>query len=116
MTGVQTCALPILPGTAGFISKWYFVLAAVEQQSWLIALVILLGSLLAVVYMWKIVEVMFLRPASDTVASVKEAPVSLLIPMWVLVIANIYFGFNTELTVNVADSAAKLLGVAAYHE
>jgi multicomponent Na+:H+ antiporter subunit D len=105
-----------IPGTAGFISKWYFVLAAVEQQSWLIALVILLGSLLAVVYMWKIVEVMFLRPASDSAASVKEAPASLLIPMWVLVIANIYFGFNTELTVNVADSAARLLGVAAYHE
>jgi len=105
-----------IPGTAGFISKWYFMLAALEQQSWLIALVILLGSLLTVIYMWKIVEVMFLRPASDTVASVKEAPVSLLIPMWVLVIANIYFGFNTELTVNVADSAAKLLGVAAYHE
>ncbi len=105
-----------IPGTAGFISKWYFMLAALEQQSWLIALVILLGSLLAVVYMWKIVEVMFLRPASDNVASVKEAPVSLLIPMWVLVIANIYFGFYTELTVNVADSAARLLGVAAYHE
>jgi multicomponent Na+:H+ antiporter subunit D len=105
-----------IPGTAGFISKWYFMLAALEQQSWLIALVILLGSLLAVVYMWKIVEVMFLRPASDNVASVKEAPASLLIPMWVLVIANIYFGFNTELTVNVADSAARLLGVAAYHE
>jgi multicomponent Na+:H+ antiporter subunit D len=105
-----------IPGTAGFISKWYFMLAALEQQSWLIALVILLGSLLAVVYMWKIIEVMFLRPASDNVASVKEAPASLLIPMWVLVIANIYFGFNTELTVNVADSAARLLGVAAYHE
>ncbi len=105
-----------IPGTAGFISKWYFVRAALEQQSWFIALVILLGSLLAVVYMWKIVEVMFLRPVSDTALSVKEAPILLLIPMWVLVIANIYFGINTELTVNVADSAARLLGVAAYHE
>ena len=105
-----------IPGTAGFISKWYFVRAALEQQSWLIALVILLGSLLAVVYMWKIVEVMFLRPLSATAASVKEAPISLLIPMWVLVMANIYFGFNTELTVNVADSAARLIGVAPYHE
>ena len=105
-----------IPGTAGFISKWYFVLAALEHQSWLIALVILLGSLLAVVYMWKIVEVMFFRPVPDSAQAVKEAPVSLLVPMWVLVIANIYFGFNTELTVNVADSAARLLGVAAYHE
>jgi hypothetical protein len=36
--------------------------------------------------------------------------------MWVLVIANVYFGINTELTVNVADTAASLLGVAAHHE
>ena len=105
-----------IPGTAGFISKWYFMLAALEQQSWLIALVILLGSLLAVVYMWKIVEIMLLQPATASPGSVKEAPVLLLIPMWILVIANIYFGFNTELTVNVADTAARLLGVAAYHE
>ncbi|NOQ69503.1 MAG: monovalent cation/H+ antiporter subunit D family protein, partial [Gammaproteobacteria bacterium] len=42
-----------IPGTAGFISKWYFVLAALEQQSWLIALVIILGSLLSVVYIWR---------------------------------------------------------------
>ena len=56
-----------IPGTAGFISKWYLVLAAIEQQSWLITLVILLGSLLAVIYMWKIVEVMFFRPASDSI-------------------------------------------------
>jgi multicomponent Na+:H+ antiporter subunit D len=105
-----------IPGTAGFISKWYFVLAALEQQSWLIALVILLGSLLAVIYMWKMFEVMYLRPVTDTGSTVKEVPVSLLVPMWLLVIANLYFGFNTELTVGVADSAARLLGVAAYHE
>jgi hypothetical protein len=36
--------------------------------------------------------------------------------MWALVIANISFGINTDLTVNVADTAAKLLGIAAYHE
>jgi len=105
-----------IPGTAGFISKWYFVLAAIEQQSWFIALVILLGSLLSVVYMWKIIEVMFFRPTTDTGLQVNEAPLSLLIPMWVLVFANIYFGFNTELTVNVAETAVNLLGVTAGHE
>ncbi len=105
-----------IPGTAGFISKWYFMLAALERQSWIIALVVVLGSLLAFVYMWKIIEIMFLQPATASAEPVKEAPVSLLIPMWLLVIANIYFGINTELTVNVADTAARLLGVAAYHE
>ena len=101
-----------IPGTAGFISKWYLVLAAIEQQAWLITLVILLGSLLAVIYIWKLVETMFFRPQSTSVPAVKEAPVSLLIPMWILVIANIYFGINTELTVNIADTAVSILGVA----
>jgi multicomponent Na+:H+ antiporter subunit D len=105
-----------IPGTAGFISKWYFVLAALEQQFWLITLVVLLGSLLSVVYIWRIVEVMFFRPATDTGLSVNEAPLSLLIPMWTLVLANIYFGINTELTVNAAETAVKILGVSAYHE
>ena len=110
-----------IPGTAGFISKWYFVLAALEQQYWFVALVILLGSLLSMVYMWKIIEVLFFRPATDTGLQeaglqVQEAPVSLLIPMWTLVLANIYFGINTELTVGVAETAVELLGVTAGHE
>jgi multicomponent Na+:H+ antiporter subunit D len=105
-----------IPGTAGFISKWYFVLAAIEHESWLLVLVILLGSLLALIYVWRIVELMFLRPLPDTARTINEAPVSLLIPMWVLVIANIYFGFNTDLTVGVAETATRLLGVSAYHD
>jgi multicomponent Na+:H+ antiporter subunit D len=105
-----------VPGTAGFISKWYLVLAALEQQSWLIALVVLLGSLLSVVYIWKLVEVLLFNPVTDSGAAVKEAPVFLLVPLWILVLANIYFGFNTELTVSVADTATRLLGVTAYHE
>ncbi|NNJ96277.1 MAG: monovalent cation/H+ antiporter subunit D family protein [Gammaproteobacteria bacterium] len=102
-----------IPGTAGFISKWYLVLAALEQQSWLITGVILLGSLLAVIYVWKIVEIMFFRPVPETVIEVREAPASLLIPTWVLVSANLFFGFNTELTVDVAGTAVRLLGVTA---
>ena len=102
-----------IPGTAGFISKWYLVRAALEQQSWLITLVILLGSLLAVIYVWKIIEIMFFRPQSNSAVAVQEAPVSLLVPMWILVLANIYFGINTDLTVNIADTAVGLLGVSA---
>jgi multicomponent Na+:H+ antiporter subunit D len=98
-----------VPGTAGFISKWYLVLAALEQQAWLVAVVILMGSLIAVIYMWKLVEVLFFRPAAQVDSAVQEAPLSLLIPMWLLVIANIYFGLNTQLTVDVAQTAVQLL-------
>ena len=102
-----------LPGTAGFISKWYLVLAALEQQAWLIVVVILGGSLLAVIYMWKMVETLFFAPATETNSEVKEAPLSLLVPTWLLVLANIYFGVHTELTVNVARQAVQMLEVIA---
>lgn len=101
-----------VPGTAGFISKWYLVLAAIEKQNWLIVGVILIGSLLAVAYVWKIIEVLYFKTTDEFEhkhVTVKEAPLLMLIPMWVLVLANVYFGFNTELTVGTAEQAVKLL-------
>ena len=102
-----------VPGTAGFISKWYLVLAALEQEAWISAAVILIGSLLAVVYVGKLIEALYFKPAAETITAVKEAPILLLAPTWVLVIANIYFGLNTELTVGVAERAVQMLGVTA---
>jgi len=98
-----------VPGTAGFISKWYLVLAAIEQQNWLIVAVILIGSLLAVIYVWKLIEALYFRTAAEPVNNIKEAPLMLLVPTWILVIANIYFGLDTELTVGTAEVAVKLL-------
>jgi len=99
-----------VPGTAGFISKWYLILAALEQQAWLSVAAILVGSLLAVIYMGKLVEALYFKPVSDTNREVQEAPLFLLLPLGVLVFANIYFGLNTDLTVGVAETAAQVLG------
>lgn len=98
-----------VPGTAGFISKWYLVIAALEQQAWIAVIIILVGSLLAVLYVGKIIEALYFKQVSDTARSVKEAPLMLLIPTWILVLANIYFGFSTELTVGTAEQAVQLL-------
>ena len=98
-----------VPGTAGFISKWYLVTAALEQQAWISVAVILLGSLLAVVYVGKVIEALYFKPVTDTNKTVTEAPILLLVPTWALVLANLYFGLNTELTVGVAEQAAAAL-------
>ncbi len=102
-----------VPGTAGFISKWYLVLAALEQQAWISVVVILTGSLLAMVYMGKVIEALYFKPVTETNIVVKEAPMLLLTPTWILVIANIYFGLDAEFTVGVAEHAARALGVVA---
>ena len=46
--------------------------------------------------------------------TVSEAPMSLLIPTWILVLANLYFGIDAKLTSGVAIKAAEmLLGVSS---
>ncbi len=97
-----------VPGTVGFVSKWYLVLASLEQGLWPVALLILLGSLLAVVYVWKLVEAAYFTEPQGEVA-VKEAPLSMLVPLWLLVIANVYFGVHTEVSVGLARQAAAVL-------
>ncbi|MEW8626519.1 MAG: monovalent cation/H+ antiporter subunit D family protein [Candidatus Thiodiazotropha sp.] len=99
-----------VPGTAGFISKWYLVTAALEQSAWLPVAVILIGSLLAVVYVGRLIEALYFKPAADNGKVVTEAPLMLLLPTWGLVLANIYFGLDTDLTVGVAEQAAAILG------
>ena len=104
-----------VPLTAGFISKWYLVQAALEQGSWWLAVIVLIGSLLAVVYVWRVVEVAYMQPAPEIADGLQahEAPLSMLIPAWILIGASIYFGIHTSLTVGVAREAAQfLLGVA----
>ena len=97
-----------VPPTVGFVSKWFLVLAALEHDLWPLALVILLGSLLAVIYIWKLVEAAYFKQADDD-TPVREAPLSMMIPLWLLVIANVYFGLHTEVSVGLAKSAAAAL-------
>ena len=102
-----------VPLTVGFVSKWYLILAAIEKGWWPVAVLILLGSLLAIVYVWRIVEAAYFKPPIAGRDAIKEAPLSFLMPIWILVIANIYFGIDTRLSVGVAQAASQsLFGVS----
>lgn len=98
-----------VPLTVGFISKWYLILAALENEHWPFAGLIVMGSLLAVIYVWRIVETAYLQPVPKNAAPVSEAPLSMLIPLWVMAGASLYFGIDATTTLNIATSAAELL-------
>ena len=101
-----------VPLTVGFVSKWYLILAALERGWWWMAALVLLSSLLAIVYIWRVVEVAYLRPAPSGSPS-GEAPLLMLIPTWALVVANVYFGIDTRVSVGIAEhAAASLMGTA----
>jgi multicomponent Na+:H+ antiporter subunit D len=97
-----------LPLTVGFISKWYLVLAALELGWWPVALMIMASSLLAIIYVWRVIEAAYLQPAPEGVVR-KEAPLSMLIPTWIFVGLSIWFGINAMLTSTAAGRAASAL-------
>ncbi len=108
---VAGLALVGVPGTVGFVSKWALVSAALEQDALLIAFLIMASSVLALVYVWKIVEIVYFA-SPEAVIERKEAPLRLLIPTWILAGASIYFGVFSSFAVDVAKLAAAQLFAA----
>ncbi len=98
-----------VPLTAGFVSKWYLVLAALQGDTWFVVALVLIGSLIALIYIWRVVEAAYFLPASGKNAGIKEAPMTLLVPTWIFVLANFYFGIHAALPVGIAERAAKIL-------
>ncbi|MDE2851410.1 MAG: monovalent cation/H+ antiporter subunit D family protein [Acidobacteriota bacterium] len=100
-----------VPGTVGFVSKWYLVSGVLERGWTAAAVLILLSSLLALVYVGKVVEAVYFRKPAETqpIDHVREAPLGMLAPAWVLAVAAVFFGLTTNWTYGVAREAAELL-------
>ncbi len=101
-----------LPPTAGFFSKWYLVLASIEESRWLFVAVILASSLLNAVYFFRVIERIYLRrhdrdkyptdPTPDTfVPGSRDVPASMLAPTLVLAVAVVGLGLGNVWIVNV---------------
>ena len=108
---VAAMSLVGVPLTAGFVSKWYLLRAALADGMWPIAAVILVSSLLAAVYMWRVVNAALFTPAHpDTVqAHVHEAHWTMVAPVVVLALANVWFGVETSFSVGFAEMAGAAL-------
>jgi len=98
-----------LPGTAGFTSKWYLVAGAIAEGRWLLVGVVLLGSVIAVAYVWRFVEIAWLRPAPPDAPRAGEAPLAMLVPAVIAVLATLWFGFATSFNIGYARDAASAL-------
>ncbi len=106
-----------VPLTAGFISKWHLVSAAMNSGWWIVAVMMLLSSLMAIIYIGKVIEIMCFKPAAtlaqadnDTEQGViKEAPLLLLVPLWCLIALSVYTGINGTIVVDIANQAAQQL-------
>lgn len=98
-----------IPGTAGFITKWYLIVGALERGLWWVVAVVLGSSLIAVAYVWRIVEAAYLRPAPAGAPAAGEAPAGMLAAGMAMAFLCLYFGFETSFSVGGAREAAELL-------
>ena len=108
---VGAIAMVGVPPTAGFFSKWYLSIAAVEQDLWVILAVVLISSLLSAAYLFRVLERLYLtHPPSATDGSHEgtepeagrtkpplfgatwEPKVDLLVPLVLLAAATIVLG------------------------
>jgi len=100
-----------IPPTIGFMSKYYLVLGALEAGHWAYAAILLLGSLLAVGYIWRFIEIAYFRGNRDggRRARTLEAPASMLAPMVVLALLCLFLGIFVEGLMEIVGPAAALL-------
>jgi multicomponent Na+:H+ antiporter subunit D len=107
------CGLSLIgiPGTAGFISKWMLINAALESGpwGWGIIAIILVSSLMAVVYIWRIVEALYFQVPVEGDTQISEAPLQLLLVTGIIAILNIYFGLFPQVPLELANGAAAML-------
>jgi multicomponent Na+:H+ antiporter subunit D len=105
------CGLSLIgvPGTAGFISKWMLIQAALEKGQWWLVFLVVVSSLLAVAYVWKFIESAYLRAPRADCAAAKEPPWTMLAPALLLVALTVYAGLDTRFTLAPAQDAATAL-------
>lgn len=103
-----------VPLTAGFVSKFTLMGAAMERGWWPIAALVLLSSLMATLYIGRVVQLMLFRQSRKVTSEpvvYREAPKSMLIPMYALLAIGLWFGIHGGFVLDVAgDAAQSLLG------
>ncbi len=109
---VAGLALIGVPGTSGFVSKWYLVLGAFDDGKGWLAFLIVASSVLAVLYIGRLLEIVWFREPGKSALAASEAPLGLLLPTLLLAGLTILFGLDAELPARLAGGAAStLLGV-----
>ena len=101
-----------VPFTAGFVSKYNLASAAADNGWWWAVGIIMASSVLAIIYVGRILLTAYFQPPpeikGETVAK-NEAPLIMLVPMWILALLSLAIGINAYWMDFAADGAAAVL-------
>ena len=97
-----------VPLTAGFVSKWYLALGALQAGKWIMIPVILISSLLTAIYFWRVIDNIYFK-GHEASGKVDDVPAGMLVPTFILASCCIIFGIIASIPVNITNFAAEML-------
>jgi len=95
-----------VPPTCGFFSKWYLISGAIQAGQYAFMVALLFSSLVNVVLFFRVIEICYYEPFSDGhghahhVEPMAEAPLSMLVPLFIVAAGLILVGLYTGDIVN----------------
>ncbi|MDW7739960.1 MAG: monovalent cation/H+ antiporter subunit D family protein [Bacillota bacterium] len=98
-----------IPPVNGFISKWYLIQGSLESGAWIFIVVLIGSALLNAAYFLPIVINAFFKEGDFKAVKGPEAPLTMLIPILVLVAGCLIVGTNLQLTVPFFNDIANYL-------
>lgn len=101
-----------VPATAGFISKWALLAAIIQAHHYALAALVLIASLLAVIYIGKVIEALYFRAPARPARSepaIRAVPPGMQIATWALIALNIAIGLHAAPELAATRRAASML-------
>ncbi len=98
-----------IPPVNGFISKWYLIQGSLQSEAPIFVFVLIGSALLNAAYFMPIVVNAFFKEGDFTPVKGPEAPLSMLIPILLLITGCLVVGINLDLTVPYLRSIADFL-------
>lgn len=98
-----------VPLTGGFISKWYLLMSTIDGGWWMLAGIIVICSMLALIYIWRVVEALYFGHHNEAYDEVVEAPASMVIPLWIMAAAVIWMGVDSRFDAGLAEMIVQSL-------
>ena len=98
MTAFAIGALSMIgiPGTAGFITKWFLGIGCLDKGSIILLIVILTSSLLNAAYFMPVIYSAFFKELAPEDQSLGEAPMTMVVPLAMTAAATLLFGIFPE--------------------
>jgi multicomponent Na+:H+ antiporter subunit D len=98
-----------IPPVNGFISKWYLIQGSLESGAWIFIVVLIGSALLNAAYFLPIIIAAFFKKGNFEPVKGPEAPLSMLLPILILVAGCLVIGTNLQLTVPYLQNIAEYL-------